>query len=106
MLKRTKRRYIALEIDSDARFNSQELMDTLWSSVTKLYGEYGASRTGLTLIDHDQSRNEAIIRASLAALENVQAALASITKIGNRPAVVHVTTISGTVRSLRKRTER
>lgn len=106
MLKRTKRRYVALEIDSDARFNAQELMDALWSSVTKLYGEYGASRTGLTLIDHDQSKNVAIIRVSLAALENIQATLASITKIGNTPTAVHVTTISGTVRSLRKRTER
>lgn len=105
MLKRTKRRYVSLKIDSDARFNSQDLIDALWSSVTKLFGEYGASRTGLTLIDHDQSRNVAIIRVSLAALENVQATLASITKIGDTPAGIHVTTVSGTIRSLRKKAE-
>ncbi|PIX31515.1 ribonuclease P, partial [Candidatus Bathyarchaeota archaeon CG_4_8_14_3_um_filter_42_8] len=50
MLKRIRRRYLALEIDSGELFDSREFMDAVWSAVLKLYGEYGASRVGLALI--------------------------------------------------------
>lgn len=80
-------------------------MDAVWSAVSKLYGEYGASQTGLTLIDYDVEKGFAIIRTVHRAVDMVRTALASITKIGNKPAAIHVLIVSGTVRALYKKLE-
>ena len=103
MLKRAKRRYLALEIDSEEPISSSELMDALWNCVVRLYGEYGASRTGLSLIDYDVERRFLVVRAAHTAVEMVKTALASITRIGNKPVAVHVLAVSGTIKALYKK---
>jgi RNase P/RNase MRP subunit POP5 len=103
LLRRIKRRYLALEIDSVEAFGSRELMDVIWNAVSKLFGEYGASQAGLTLIDYDVERRLAVVRTAHTALNMVQAALASITSIQDKPAAVHVITVSGTIKTLYRR---
>jgi ribonuclease P/MRP protein subunit POP5 len=78
-------------------------MDAVWNAVLKLYGEYGASRSGLTLIGYDAEKGLAVIRTLHTTVEMVRAALASITRIRDRPVAVHVLTISGTIRALHKK---
>jgi len=102
-LKRTKRRYVALQLDSDMAPAPKEFMDAIWGAVTKLYGEHGASLTGLTLIDYAAEDKTAVIRSALEAMGIVRAALASITSIASKEAAVHVLAISGTLKSLRKK---
>jgi len=102
-LKSVRRRYLALEIDSDELFDSKELMDVVWGAVLKLYGEYGASRAGLTLIDYDMEKRFAVIRTVHTTVDMVRTALTSITKIGNKPVAIHVLRVSGTIRSLYKK---
>jgi RNase P/RNase MRP subunit POP5 len=104
-LKKARRRYLALKIDSEEIFSSKDFMDAVWSAVLKLYGEYGASQTGLSLIDYDMEKGFAIIRTAHTALKIVRTALASITKIGNKPAAIHVLTVSGTIKALYKKLE-
>jgi RNase P/RNase MRP subunit POP5 len=94
---------LAVEIDAEALINSQEFMNMVWDAVTKLYGEYGASKTGLTLIDYNGEKQFAIIRCTLAAVDMVRASLASITKAGNKPLALHVILVSGTIKSLHKK---
>ena len=102
-MRTVRRRYLALEIDSDEMVDSREFMDAVWSAVSKLYGEYGASGTGLTLIDYDMEKRFAVIRTAHTAVEMVRTALASITKIENMPVAIHILTVSGTIRSLYKK---
>lgn len=78
-------------------------MESVWSAVTRLFGEYGASQTELALIDYDVEKCFAIIRTRHTALGMVRAALASITKMGGEPAAVHVLMVSGTLKALRKK---
>jgi ribonuclease P/MRP protein subunit POP5 len=106
LLKRVRRRYIAVEIDSGEAFDSKVFMDAVWSAISKLYGEYGASRTGLTLIDYDAERKVAVIRVVHTALDMVRVALASITKVNDKPASMHVIAISGTIKALYKKIEK
>ena len=94
---------MAVEIDAEAPISSQEFMNMVWDVVTKLYGEYGASKTGLTLIDYNGEKQFAIIRCMLAAVDMVRASLALITKAGNKPLALHVTLVSGTIKSLHKK---
>jgi len=103
-LKRVKRRYLALRVDSDAAPSGREFMDAVWGSVTRLYGEYGASLTGLALIDYNLERNTAILRCSLVSLGLVRVSLAAITSVASSEAAVHVLAVSGTIKSLCEKT--
>ena len=78
-------------------------MDALWSTIVKLYGEYGASLTSLALIDYDSEKKMAVIRTSLATVNLVRASLASITCLAGRNATVHVLAASGTIKALARR---
>jgi len=75
-------------------------MDAVWTSVTRIYGEYGASLTSLALISYDSEGKTGVIRSNLAAADNVRAALATITSIGGKAAAVHVLSVSGTIKAL------
>ena len=99
-MKRAKRRYLALQIDSEGAPTPKEFMDAVWGAVTKLYGEYGASLTGLTLIEYSVEKKTAVIRTALATVNMVRTSLASITSVANREAAVHVIAVSGTIKAL------
>lgn len=103
MLKKVKRRYLALKIDSDNRFSSGEFMGAVWNAVSRLYGEYGASRTGLALIDYNAEKKFAVLRTLHTAIDMVRAALASITKISEKSVAIHVLAVSGTIKALYKK---
>jgi len=98
-----KRRYLALEIDCDGLVDSREFLDAVWGAVLRLYGEYGASRAGLVLIDYDVEGRFAVVRTVHTAVDMVRTALASIAKIGDKPVAVHVVRVSGTIKSLYKK---
>ena len=100
MPKGIRRRYLALKIDSEEALSSREFMNAVWNSVLKLHGEYGASQTGLDLIDYDEEKKFAILRCMHKAVEMVRTAVASITKIGSKPVAVHVLKVSGTLKAL------
>jgi len=99
-LKRTKRRYLALQVDSDGAPTPKEFIDAVWSAVTKLFGEYGASQTGLALIDYNEGEKKAVIRTALATVNIVRTALASITCVAGKDAAIHVMAVSGTIKAL------
>jgi RNase P/RNase MRP subunit POP5 len=102
-LKRVKRRYLAVHVDSEGVPTAKEFMDAVWSAVTRLYGEYGASLTSLTLIEYDVEKKTAVIRTALVAVGMVRAALASVLSVAGKEAAVHVVAVSGTLKSLREK---
>ena len=100
-MKRVKRRYLALQLECENLPSEREFIDSVWSAVTKLYGEVGASTTGLSLINYDGERKIVVIRTSLVALSVVKASVAAITSISGKDAAVHVLAVSGTLKALR-----
>jgi ribonuclease P/MRP protein subunit POP5 len=99
-LKRVKRRYLALKLESEGIPSDREFMDAVWGSVTKLYGEVGASLTGLALINFDGKRKIFVVRTSLASLPMVRASLAAVTGVAGKVASMHVLAVSGTLKAL------
>lgn len=99
-MKRVKRRYLALKLECDGIPSEREFMDAVWGVVTKLYGEVGASLTGLALINFDLERKVAVVRCSLVSLPSVRASLALITCVAGKQASVYVLAVSGTLRAL------
>jgi RNase P/RNase MRP subunit POP5 len=91
-------------LDSDGLPSGKEFIGAVWAAVTKLYGEHGASQTSLALIDYNLEQKTAVLRTNLATLNMVRASLATITTITGKEAAVHVTAISGTIKSLHQKT--
>jgi RNase P/RNase MRP subunit POP5 len=102
LLKRVKRRYLALKIDSCETLSSKDFMDVVWETISRLYGEYGASQTSLSLINFDEKNKSVVLRTGHTTVEMVRTALASITQIRDKPAAVYVLTVSGTIKALHK----
>jgi len=98
-----RRRYLALRVVSEQRVTERAVMDAVWNAVLKLFGEYGASQTNVSLIEYEPQRNYAVVRCSHTALERVRASVASVTEIDGKPAVIHVIGVSGTLKALRKK---
>jgi len=103
LLKKLKRRYLAVQIDCAGEFGQKEFMDAVWGSLSKLYGEYGASRSGLAPIHYDEERGLAVLRTLHDEVQNVRAALAAVTRIDGKPAALHVMAVSGTIKALREK---
>jgi RNase P/RNase MRP subunit POP5 len=77
-------------------------METILETISGLYGEYGASQTSLSLISFDDKNKSAVVRTGHTTIDMVRTALASITRIRDKPAAVHVLTVSGTIKALYK----
>jgi ribonuclease P/MRP protein subunit POP5 len=105
VLKREKRRYLALEAISEQSLNGQVVLDAVQASVHRLFGEYGASKANLKLIKKRTEKRQVVVCCSHKALEQVRAAIASTTVINGKAGVIHVLGVSGTLKALSKKTE-
>ncbi len=99
-----RRRYLALRAESDQSFDERGLMDAVWDAVYQLFGEFGASQTGLSLVKWDKGEDGVVVvRCSHRALSMVRAAVAAITEISGKRAVIRVVAVSGTLKGLQRR---
>ncbi|MBT8171982.1 hypothetical protein KJN74_03840, partial [Candidatus Bathyarchaeota archaeon] len=85
MIKREKRRYLALEVIIKQYFDEREVFEAIQSSICNLFGEYGASKANVKFIKGFPEKNQIIIRCSHIMLEKVRAAIASILLLNSKP---------------------
>ena len=104
VLKREKRRYLALTVVGEQPLNQQAVQNAVQASVHRLFGEYGASKANLKLIKRSD-KEQIVIRCSHKALEQVRAAIASTTVVGGKAGAIHVDAVSGTLKALSKKTK-
>jgi len=101
--RRVRRRYLALKILSEQPVNGRDVMDAVWKAVVQLFGEYGASQVGLSLVECNLQKNYVIVCCSHTAVEVVRASVASITEMNEKTVAIHVLGVSGTLKVLRKK---
>jgi len=104
VIKREKRRYLALEVASEQSVDERVVLDAVQASVRRLFGEYGASKTNLKLITYIPEKHQVVICCSHFMLEKVRAAIASIMEVNGETAAMHVVGVSGTLKALSKKT--
>jgi len=104
-MKTMKKRYIALKIESTQEITYTEVKRGLWNAVMTLFGEYGASKTALKIIKYDWIKKIVILRITNTSMDMMRAAICSITTLNNVPVVFHVSTVSGTLKSLNQKIE-
>jgi RNase P/RNase MRP subunit POP5 len=104
LIKREKRRYLALKAESAQPLTEQNVMDAVYASVLRLFGEYGASQTNLKMVKHVPEKDHFVVRCSHKMLEQVRAAIVSITNVNGKTVAFHVVGVSGTLKALAKKT--
>jgi len=104
MIKREKRRYLALRVVSQQPIDEGTLLNAVKDSVRRLFGEYGASKTNLKMISYIPEKRQFVIRCSHTMLEKVRASIASIIEINDKPITIYVVGVSGTLKALSKKT--
>lgn len=103
MTKLVRRRYLALRVECEDSVDQRAVSDAVWNAVLRLFGEVGGSQAGLYLVHFDEGTKYAVLRCSHKALPMVKAAIASIMKVGNQPAAIHVLRVSGSLKALGKK---
>ena len=104
MIKREKRRYLALEVVSEQLFDERAVLDAVQASVLRLFGEYGASKADIKLIKGFPEKHQLVVRCSHLMLEKVRASVVSTVEVDGKAASVHVVGVSGTLKALAKKT--
>ena len=104
MLKREKRRYLALKTVSEQPLDELAVLDAVQASVHRLFGEYGASKANIKLIKGIPEKCQVVIRCSHTMLERVTAAIASTVEVDGKTVAIHVVGVSGTLKALSKKT--
>ena len=103
MIKREKRRYLALKIETDQQFDEHIVLNAVYASLLRLFGEVGASKANIKLIESFPEKNQLTIRCSHLMLEKVRASTTSITEINKKITAIHVLDVSGTLKALSKK---
>lgn len=103
MIKRDKRRYLALNITNNQPLNDHAIIDAVQASVFRLFGEYGTSKANIKLIASLPEERQIVIRCSHGMLEKVRAAIVSILELEGKPVAMHVMGVSGTLKALSKK---
>ena len=90
---------------SDKKIEEWEFMKAVWNAILRLFGEYGASKTSLQIIEYFPQKKLAIVKCSHKTLEIVKASVASMTEIRGKLVAVYTLGVSGTLRALRRKYE-
>ncbi|MFX1518587.1 MAG: Rpp14/Pop5 family protein [Promethearchaeota archaeon] len=103
MVKEEKSRYIAFEtvIEDETPVDVTSVFNSISRSILSLFGEVEASQSGIWLIEYDPEMHQGILRCTHKSLEKVQTAMAAVSRIDDRPIIIHLLKTSGTIRSLR-----
>ncbi|MHA1267368.1 MAG: Rpp14/Pop5 family protein [Candidatus Helarchaeota archaeon] len=97
-----KQRYILFKLITEGKIEEKSLIRALWKTLFHLFGDYGASRTGLWLIEYELNKY-GIIRTNIPSVPLIKKALAMIRKINGQDCILMVLGVSGTIKSLKKK---
>ena len=103
MVRARRKRYLALKVEGEGPRNAGELEEVVLKAIIGLFGQDGAAKAGVKVVEYDPARGVGIVRCYHEHMGLVRASLASVVEHGGRPLALHVVDVSGTLRALRKR---
>ena len=99
---RERNRYMTFRILCDAKPDRKAVVNAIWNSLLRLYGESGASETSLWVMDWADDKSKGIVKVNHKSVEKIRSALALVREVDGRPAAFHVLKTSGTLKSARE----
>lgn len=101
-MKRRIWRYLLIKVLSNEKITKDILNSTLFQNLRYLYGEQSIVKTWPKVIYFNPKSNEAIIRCSHNAINEIRASLAVITEINDYKTAIYVIKVSGTSKCLKE----
>ncbi len=99
---RERNRYIAFEIISDSRFDRKPVVDAIWATLLRLFGEVGAAKTSLWVMDWEKEKMKGIIKVNHRSVDTLRQSMALVKEIEGKKASISTLTTSGTLKGARK----
>ena len=100
-----RQRYLLFEyflFDINTQLTEKEVIQAIWTSFTRLFGEYDAYKTGLWMINFDPTNRWGILRCNNITDKKLIASLAFIRNIKNKNVIFHTIKSSGTIKKIKK----
>ena len=96
-------RYIVFDLISKTTSKEQDIVRAITGSILKMFGDIGASKTNVWLIEYDAKTKKGIVRCSHTAVQTVVASITSITKLNDSEAAFVVKGVSGTIKKAKEK---
>lgn len=100
-----RQRYVLFEylhFDPKVEITEKDVIRAIWKTLTLLFGEYVAYKTGLWLIEFDPTHKYGIIRCNNITKEQLISSLAFIYEIRNSRVIFHSLKTSGTIKKIKE----
>ena len=98
-----RRRYLRFRVDTKLELTDNDVYEAIRNSIKELYGLKGLAKADPTLIEYDSNNRKGILRCNNDELRTTRAALAYITNIKGVEAALHISRVSGTIKSLKRK---
>jgi ribonuclease P/MRP protein subunit POP5 len=99
---RERNRYLVFEVISDSHFDRKPIVDATWSSLLRLHGELGASKTSLWVMDWSGEKRRGILKVNHKSVDVLRSSITAVKEIAGRKATVNVLKTTGTLRKARE----
>ena len=99
---REKKRYLAFEVLSDAKLDTNHIAKAVMNASLQFAGELGTAEMGIIPLTELFAKNKGIIRVSNVGLDRLKAALTLITTIEGHPVSVRSLAVSGNLGKMKK----
>ncbi|MBS7287916.1 MAG: hypothetical protein KIH01_04025 [Candidatus Freyarchaeota archaeon] len=99
---KTRRRYVVFHVTSDGEFEYEEVSQSIWDMLLRLFGELGVSLMDLRLMEYDEQSGFGILRCTHKTVDAVHAGVSMISNIEGTPVLIDVKKITGSLRKARK----
>jgi ribonuclease P/MRP protein subunit POP5 len=99
---RERNRYVVVDIMSERQLERKPVVDAIWGALLRLFGEFGAAKTSLWVMDWEPQKRRGIVKVNHESVDMLRAAAATVKEIDGKKAIISVTRVSGTLRAARE----
>ena len=98
---RGKKRYVLAELQCESMLPEREVVDALWKTFHRLYGELGTAQQKLWFVKFGPKNNRFIVRCALERTEEVRAGLLFIKEVAGKKVIPKTLLTSGSITKLK-----
>jgi len=100
--KREKNRYIVYEVfASDSQVSGEEIGKAIWKTGLEFLGELGVAKSGLRVVDFDETKQRGVIKVNHTHVEEGRMLLALVKEANRKKLALRVVGVSGILKKAR-----
>jgi len=100
--KRERNRYLVYEVfASEFPLRSEDMGKAIWKTALEFLGELGVARSGLRIVDFDETKQKGIIKVNHTSVEEGRVVLSLVKEINKKKVALRVVGVSGILKKAR-----